>query len=251
MLHQTNNTLILEEICLSKTIACRNVSFSYQVEEALIHDLSFEIHQHEFVSIVGPSGCGKSTVLRLLCGLEKPALGELDFNGVVGYMPQKDLLMPWRDIYHNVVLPMQIKKKKIDRSQIIAWMRDFGLERVAHKYPYELSGGMRQRVAFLRTFLTDCSIFAIDEPFSALDAITKEYMETWLLEKCRLHKKTALLVTHDLEEAWRLSDRIFVMTKNAPLDIFDIRSIRTNQEQAEEVKRQIRTKLQNAYEKMR
>lgn len=236
---------------MSTMIACKNISFSYPTGKPIIQQLSFDIQANEFVSIVGPSGCGKSTILRLLCGLEQPSSGELVLNQTVGYMPQKDLLMPWRNIYDNVILPMQIQKNPTNRTQVMQYMQDFGLESVAEKFPYELSGGMRQRVAFLRTFLTNCPVFAIDEPFSALDAITKEYMEDWLLEKCHTYQKTAILVTHDLEEAWRLSDRIFVMTQNTPLEIFDIQSLKTSEHQAQEVKAQIRAKLHEAYEQMR
>lgn len=175
------------------------------------------IQENEFVSIIGPSGCGKSTLFRLIAGLEQPTAGTIEQASTkataVGYMPQKDMLLPWRTIIENAALPLECQgvKKKEAQLQASELLIKFGLQDYEKKYPKDLSGGMRQRVSFIRTLLTGGDIFLLDEPFSALDALTKATLQEWLFEQWKLLKKTIVFITHDVEEAIYLSNRIFVV----------------------------------------
>ncbi|MDO5134577.1 MAG: ABC transporter ATP-binding protein [Eubacteriales bacterium] len=197
----------------------QNLRFSYPGQE-ILRRLSFEAGDGEFVSILGPSGCGKSTLLNLLAGIRRPEEGSLFLDGrrvewgegSFAYMPQKDLLLPWRTILDNVCLYGEIHHTKESmKGKAREQMARFGLEGCEEKYPHELSGGMRQRAAFLRTTLCEAEIYLLDEPFGALDVITRSDMQDWLKELCASLKKTILLVTHDTDEAIYLSDRILVM----------------------------------------
>lgn len=196
-----------------------NLSFSY-TDKRIIRNVSFEVKPGEFVSILGPSGCGKSTLLNVLAGILKPESGciRIDNSEIQGmsshfaYMPQNDLLLPWKTILDNVCLYGEIHHNKEEaRQQALGRMAAFGLEGCENKYPEELSGGMRQRAAFLRTTLCEADIYLLDEPFGALDVITRGDMQDWLRELCSSLKKTILLVTHDTDEAIYLSDRILIL----------------------------------------
>ncbi|AFS78798.1 ABC transporter ATP-binding protein [Gottschalkia acidurici 9a] len=200
-----------------------DVTFNYKCEENdLLQNLNFNIREGEFVSIIGPSGCGKSTLFRLITGLEKNIGGTIYISGenimsksgTVGYMPQKDLLVPWRTILQNACLPLEIKG--IPKNEAILKGREyleiFGLNGYEDRYPKELSGGMKQRVSFLRTILTGADLLLLDEPFSALDAITKISLQEWLQEQWIKLKNTILFITHDVEEAIFLSSRILIVT---------------------------------------
>lgn len=196
----------------------KNLDFSYK-DRQILHDLSFEIKEGEFVSILGPSGCGKSTLLNVLAGLLKPQNGQIliddavvkENTGSFAYMPQNDLLLPWKTILDNVCLYGEIHRKKNQmQEKALQQMEQFGLGGCEHKYPSELSGGMRQRAAFLRTTMCEADIYLLDEPFGALDVITRSSMQDWLKEVCSGLKKTILLVTHDMDEAIFLSDRILI-----------------------------------------
>lgn len=196
-----------------------NLHFSY-TGQTIINGLSFTIGDGEFVSILGPSGCGKSTLLNVLAGILKPQSGEIWIDGKraegignhFAYMPQNDLLLPWRTILDNVCLYGEIHHKKDQmKEHARAQMARFGLQGCEGKYPGELSGGMRQRAAFLRTTLCEADIYLLDEPFGALDVITRSGMQDWLRELCSNLKKTILLVTHDTDEAIYLSDRILIL----------------------------------------
>lgn len=198
-----------------------NVSFHYD-EKSVVSNLNVSVREKEFVSIIGPSGCGKSTLFRLIAGLEIPTAGTIEQTSTkanaVGYMPQKDMLLPWRTIIENAALPLEcqgIKKKKA-QLQARKLLIKFGLQDYEKKYPKDLSGGMRQRVSFIRTLLTGGDIFLLDEPFSALDALTKATLQEWLFEQWKLLEKTIVFITHDVEEAIYLSNRIFVVT-NQPI----------------------------------
>lgn len=203
-----------------------NVSFGYDEELKILDELSFSVRPGEFISILGVSGSGKSTIFRLITGLDKPLAGDItlegnineDRLGKVGYMPQQDLLLPWRTILENAYLPLEIKgiDKQTAYKQIKSLLREFGLEGTDDKYPSELSGGMKQRVAFLRAVLSGNPLLLLDEPFSALDAITKLSMQEWLLDQWRKRQSTILFITHDVDEALFLSDRIFLL-KNKPV----------------------------------
>lgn len=202
-----------------------NVTFKYPEDDYnMLKDLSFSVKKGEFISIIGASGCGKSTIFRLINGLEKPTSGEIFINedsiknikNYSAYMPQKDLLFPWRTIGDNVSLPMEIQKiKKSDReNKVLEILKEVGLSDYKDKFPKDLSGGMRQRVSFARTLLTGSELLLLDEPFSALDSLTRISMQEWILEEWKHFNKTILFITHDVEEAIFLSKSIFVIQDN-------------------------------------
>ncbi|MFB4162401.1 ABC transporter ATP-binding protein [Alteribacillus sp. JSM 102045] len=208
----------------------QNVSFHYGQEEhalPIFKHLNIDIYKREFVSLLGPSGSGKSTFFRLATGLDIPKEGHIYIDqkeeknrlGKVGYMPQNDLLLPWRTVLENGVLPLEVKgvKKTEARQKVKKHLDKFGLAGTENRYPHELSGGMRQRVSFLRAMLSGNDILLLDEPFSALDAMTRFMMQEWLLEQWSTWQKTLIFITHDIEEAVFLSDRIFLFT-NPPIE---------------------------------
>lgn len=188
----------------------------------VLREVDLFAREGEFVTIIGPSGCGKSTLLNLLSGLQQPASGEIridgrqlsDRLGIAAYMPQKDLLMPWRTILDNVILGLEVEgvPRGEARRKAMEHMEMFGLGSFEHAYPSTLSGGMRQRAAFLRTILTHREIMLLDEPFGALDALTRYEMQEWLLSLWDRLGKTILFITHDVDEAVLLSDRVYVLT---------------------------------------
>lgn len=196
------------------------LSFSYSDRE-VIRDLNFQIKEGEFVSILGASGCGKSTILKLLTGVRKPSSGKIlvdgeEIKGMTGhfaYMPQNDLLFPWKNILDNVCLYGRIHGGLDQaREEAMKNMEAFGLGGYEKSYPSSLSGGMRQRAAFLRTALCQSDILLLDEPFGALDVITRGEMQDWLLSMRETMNRTVLLVTHDMDEAIYLSDRILILS---------------------------------------
>ncbi|WP_284037714.1 ABC transporter ATP-binding protein [Neobacillus sp. 114] len=213
-----------EEIGLSNSTMLHIEDLTYRFDRdawPIFQQLSLDLKAGEFVSLIGPSGSGKSTLFKLITGLLKPGQGKIQIAGEltsgrlgkVGYMPQKDLLLPWRTVIENVLLPLEIvKEDKREKShEIRAWLSRFGLEEYENAYPDELSGGMKQRVAFLRTIMTGREILLLDEPFGALDSLTKRTMHSWLLGLWGELQKTVLFITHDLEEAILLSDRILLL----------------------------------------
>lgn len=193
-----------------------------------LEDVSFTAYPGEFVTIIGPSGSGKSTLFNLITGLAQPdagtiriACGDLQSGGPVapragqvGYMPQRDLLLPWRTVLDNVILGPEIdgRSRREARARARELMPMFGLEGFENVFPDALSGGMRQRAALLRTFLTDRDILLLDEPFGALDALTRRDLQRWLLDVWQQFKKTILFITHDVEEAVFLADRVLVFS---------------------------------------
>jgi len=176
----------------------------------------------EFVVLIGPSGCGKSTVLNIICGLVQPDSGEVLLDGeavqqrtgLMGYMLQKDLLLPWRKVLDNVILGPEISglDRNVAREEAIQLLPLFGLQGFEDSYPATLSGGMRQRAALLRTFLCRRNAMLLDEPFGALDALTRRGLQEWLLEIWGRFRQTILFITHDVDEAVYLADRVYVMT---------------------------------------
>src|SRR5580698_1557266 len=183
--------------------------------------VSLTIEQGRFVSLIGPSGCGKSTIFNVIAGLLEPTGGRVLIDGAdatgtigrVGYMLQKDLLLPWRTVLDNVVLGMEIQgvPLRAARERALPLLRRYGLSGFEFLYPNALSGGMRQRAALLRTLLFDTDVILLDEPFGALDAQTKLQMQEWLLQLWSDFGKTVVFVTHDIDEAIYLSDEVNVM----------------------------------------
>lgn len=201
----------------------QNVSFQYQKDaQPMLRELSFQVEDGEFVSVIGHSGCGKSTIFRLVNRLLEPQGGEIFVDGknirtlknYCGYMPQQDLLFPWRTVADNVRLPLEIRggmSKAEMNEKVQSTLQTVGLGNWGKKSPSELSGGMRQRAAFARTVLTGSDLLLLDEPFSALDYLTRLNMREWLLEQWEKEQKTVLFITHDVEEALFLSSRILVV----------------------------------------
>ncbi|MEH7039680.1 nitrate ABC transporter ATP-binding protein [Bacillus pseudomycoides] len=188
----------------------------------VLEKISASIQEGEFVSFVGPSGCGKSTLLNLIASVEEATSGEVIYNDtlvqkqdIVSYMPQQDLLLPWRSALQNIVLPLEIdgRPKKERLTEGMEALQQFGLAEYANYYPDALSGGMRQRISFLRTYLCEKPIMLLDEPFGKLDAFTKMEVHRWLLDSWHQEKQTIVMVTHDLDEAILLSDRVFIMSQ--------------------------------------
>jgi putative hydroxymethylpyrimidine transport system ATP-binding protein len=185
----------------------------------VLRNISLDVKKGEFVSIIGKSGCGKSTLFKLIGGLLGPNAGAISINGKIvkvgeiGYMPQKDLLLPWRTVIENILLPVEIAGEdlKLKSIEIRYWLNKFGLSEIENCLPHHLSGGMKQRVAFLRTLMTKSEILLLDEPFGALDSITKREMHCLLLRVLDDLQKAVLFITHDLEEAILLSDRIYLL----------------------------------------
>lgn len=195
-------------------------------DHRILDDLTFGVREREFVAILGPSGCGKSTILNILAGILDEYKGKVEVDGKpingmsrhFAYMPQNDLLLEWKTILENVSLYGTINHDRSMRQRALATLKTFGLEGYENAYPSSLSGGMRQRAAFLRTSLCDADILLLDEPFGALDVITRNEMQDWLLDLRRRYDRTTLLVTHDIDEALYLADRILILS-NKPARI--------------------------------
>lgn len=197
----------------------KDLSHSYHNMEgetpALSH-LSYTMQKGEFVSIVGPSGCGKSTLLSLICGLMKPEEGTVELHGKqMGYMLQKDHLLEWRSIYKNIVLGLEIRHMLTTetKQKVQDYLTQYGLADFANARPSELSGGMRQRVALIRTLILEPDLLLLDEPFSALDYQTRLNVADDIGQIIRKEKRSAILVTHDLSEAISLGDKVYVLTQ--------------------------------------
>lgn len=190
-----------------------------------IDDISFTAQAGEVVAVVGPSGCGKSTLLDLICGLQQPDQGTIESDRAV-LMPQRDLLLPWMSALENAALPLELRKE--DDGPARAMLDDFGLADFADARIWELSGGMRQRIAFARTLLAGAPVLCLDEPFGALDAITRADLRTWLSEVLVRDPRTVVFVTHDVEEAVLLADRVIVLSERPArvVQMFDIAGAR-------------------------
>ncbi len=206
-------------------IELRGVSKTFRDEGGVVpalDKLSFAAQAGEFVTIIGPSGAGKSTIFNIITGLVKPDAGEVLIDGqsvigragLVGYMPQRDLLLPWRTVLDNVIIGPELYgiPKENARRRARELLPLFGLEGFEQAWPATLSGGMRQRAALLRTFLCDRSVILLDEPFGALDALTRRELQGWLLGVWEQFRQTILFITHDVEEAVFLADRVIVLS---------------------------------------
>ncbi len=201
-------------------LVAKNITVSYEGAN-IIEDISIELNKGEIVCLLGVSGVGKTTLFNVISGLLNPDEGivELDGRNITGkagnvsYMLQKDLLMPYKTIIDNVSLPLVIRGEKKSKARDITakYFQEFGLEGTENKYPFQLSGGMKQRAALLRTYLFSDQVALLDEPFSALDSITKSVMHEWYLQVMKQIRLSTLLITHDIDEAIILSDRIYVM----------------------------------------
>lgn len=204
---------------METVLELRNINHSYHSndgETPALKDLSFSLKKGEFVSIVGPSGCGKSTLLSIITGLIKPEEGYVILNGKnIGYMLQKDHLLEWRSVYKNVLLGLEIQHTLSAETKAKAYtlLKQYGLQDFSEAKPSELSGGMRQRVALIRTLILEPDLLLLDEPFSALDYQTRLAVGDDIGQIIRKEGKTAILVTHDLAEAVSLGDRVIVLTK--------------------------------------
>lgn len=189
-------------------------------ETEVLRDISLHVEEGEFVALLGPSGSGKSTIFNLIGGIIEPDQGTISLNnkmihgerGLIGYMPQQPSLFPWRTVLENVVLVQELSGKP-NIQEAKEWLKKVGLEEFENAYPIELSGGMKQRVAFIRAMLSKQNLLCLDEPFSALDEFTRINMQKWLLSVWEENRKSILFVTHSIEEALFLADRIYILTK--------------------------------------
>ncbi|MGM0689148.1 MAG: ABC transporter ATP-binding protein [Bacillota bacterium] len=217
-----------------KKLLLKEISSTYYSGEEklpVLDDVSLYVGDGEFVSVIGPSGSGKSTILKIAAGLLQPDRGRVFINNfeitgkpqLVGYMPQQDLLFPWKTLKQNAALPLLAAKA--DKSEafgrIDKLLPVFGLEGFADYYPHQLSGGMRQRTALMRTMLVDSNLMLLDEPLAALDALTREYMQDWLLKIWEQFKRSVLFVTHSIDEAIYLSDRIYVISERPGKNVLE------------------------------
>ena len=215
-----NYYYIIEGGTLMASLKISKVSKSFGVEK-IIEDISIAVHDKEIVTLLGASGVGKTTLFNVASGLEVPEEGQVFLDdeditgrpGKVSYMLQKDLLLPYRTIEDNVILPLLIKgeKKLAARDKIAPYFEIFGLAGTEKKYPSQLSGGMRQRAALLRTYLFSDKVALLDEPFSGLDTMTRSAIHQWYLGVCEKVSMSTILITHDIDEAILLSDRIYLL----------------------------------------
>ena len=199
----------------------KNVTFSYDGVFDVIKDINLILRDGELVSLLGISGGGKTTLFNIIAGLYRPQQGQILLDGEditgqsgkVSYMLQKDMLLPYRTVVDNVALPLLIKgmKKKEAREKVGGYFEEFGIEGTQKRYPVELSGGMKQRAALLRTYLFSAQVALLDEPFSALDTLTKSEMHRWYLDVMDRIRLSTLFITHDVDEAILLSDRIYLL----------------------------------------
>jgi ABC-type nitrate/sulfonate/bicarbonate transport system ATPase subunit len=222
-----------------------------------LDNISLTVEDHEFAVILGPSGCGKSTLLNVIAGLIPPDQGIIEINGEdwtgrsgrISYMQQKSLLLPHKDILNNVSIPLLLKGMTRKKAFAIArqYLKDFGLEGFENYYPQQLSGGMKQRAALLRTYLFTSDIMLFDEPFAGLDAITRRKMQLWLKELWHNDKPSVIFVTHDIDEALLLADTIYVLSPRPAKVLLKIETalFKDRPQEAEKIKQRILSLLEN------
>ena len=203
---------------MEKVLEVKNMCKTYQAQNGEIEalkNINFNIRAGEYISIIGPSGCGKSTLLSIIAGLESKTSGGIFVNGKIGYMLQKDNLLEWRTIYKNVLLGLEIQKTLTEENKkyVDNLLKKYGLFEFKDKYPSQLSGGMRQRVALIRTLAIRPKVLLLDEAFSALDYQTRLIVTEDIYKILKNENITALMVTHDISEAISMSDRVVVLTK--------------------------------------
>ncbi|AEM78204.1 ABC transporter ATP-binding protein [Thermoanaerobacter wiegelii] len=210
-------------------VSLKDVSFNYHTlegETEALKNISFDVYEGEFIGIIGPSGCGKSTLLSIISGLLKPSYGSVEVNGKIGYMLQKDHLFEWRNIWQNALLGLEIQKSLTEESKkyVEGLLVKYGLGEFKNHYPNQLSGGMRQRAALIRTLALKPDILLLDEAFSALDYQTRLAISDEVYKILKYEQKTAVIVTHDISEAISMCDRIVVLS-NRPAHVKKIYDI--------------------------
>lgn len=213
-----------------KILEVKNINKIYQAKNGEIEalkNINFDVKQGEYISIIGPSGCGKSTLLSIIAGLEEKTSGEVYIDGKIGYMLQKDNLLEWRTIYKNVLFGLEIQKVLTEENKkyVIELLKKYGLYEFRNKYPTQLSGGMRQRVALIRTLAIRPNILLLDEAFSALDYQTRLMVTEDIYQILKNENITAIMVTHDISEAISMSDRVIVLSQRPATvkSIYDIK----------------------------
>lgn len=206
----------------SLLVKIENLKFSYTTNNSkfeVIKEFSLNVHKNEFIAIVGPSGCGKTTLLNLIVGLLKPKYGNIKLfdneSSFFGYLFQKDTLLPWKTVYDNIAFPLKIRKysKVKIYERVSKWIQMIGLKGFENSYPGQISQGMKKRVALAAALIYEPKIVLMDEPFSALDVLTRDKIENEVLKIWENLKTTIIFVTHDLHEAIALSDRVIILTK--------------------------------------
>ena len=207
---------------MKEVLKVKNISKIYQAENGeveAVRDVSFSVEEGEFVSLIGPSGCGKSTVLSIIAGLEEKTSGDIEIDGQIGYMLQKDSLLEWLTIYKNVLFGLEIKNIKTTENvkYVENLLKKYNLYEFKDKYPNQLSGGMRQRAALIRTLAIKPKILLLDEAFSALDYQTRIMVTKDIYDILKNEHITALIVTHDISEAISMSDRVIVLSNRPPV----------------------------------
>lgn len=255
-----------------EVLALKNVSVRFKSRGLLVealHDATLSVREHEFVTLVGPSGCGKSTVLNLMAGLLPPTSGQVDFRGnaiegpnqQIGYVTQRDTLLPWRTLEDNVAFPLEVRGIARDSrmTKALELIEMVGLGGFERHYPHELSGGMRQRAMIIRSLIYEPEVLLFDEPFGALDAQTRGYLQNELIDLQLATRKTMVFVTHDLIEALALADRIIVVSRapgtikaehkvpfDRPRNVFQINNAPGFHELHESVKAELMTEMANS-----
>lgn len=203
---------------MKEVLKVKHIQKNYQAKNGEIialKDISFDLKEGEFASLIGPSGCGKSTLLSIIAGLEKQTSGDIYIDGEMGYMLQRDSLLEWRTIYHNVLFGLEVRKELNEKNKnyVNELLKKYGLYEFKEKYPTQLSGGMRQRAALIRTLAIKPKILLLDEAFSALDYQTRIMVTNDIYHILKNENITALMVTHDISEAISMSDRVIVLSQ--------------------------------------
>jgi ABC-type nitrate/sulfonate/bicarbonate transport system ATPase subunit len=204
---------------MKSLIRTENISLSFAETGQVLDSITLNVNPGEFVSIIGPSGSGKSTIFQCIGGVLEPEQGDIFLGdkkitgetGHISYMPQENSLLPWRNVLENVLLGQELHKKT-NVEEAKSWLSKVGLLEYENVYPHQLSGGMKQRVAFIRALISPSSLLLLDEPFSALDEFTRLDMQKWLLSIWEKERKSVLFITHNIEEALFLSDRIYLLS---------------------------------------
>lgn len=221
-------------------------------DKSIFEEISFNLKENEILSILGPSGCGKTTLLNVIAGIDDNFSGEIKTNTKLkrkidnfSYAQQNDLLIPWRNVLDNAVFGLEINNinKKESYPKALGLMSKFKLNGVEKKFPHELSGGMRQRVSLIRSFLLERPILLLDEPFGSLDSITREDLQDWLIDILKTYKMSVIFVTHDINEAIKISDRIIILGGKTGKIIKEI-NLKSNQKDNFNIYKDIRLSLE-------